>query len=169
MAPLPGSFGLTHASPPIADRLIRLGEWANGSRFSRFSHAVLALDDGTLIEAEPGGARIRPIGEYPDGTVTWSDWDLSGAARYSIVLHGRELLDTPYSWADYGSLALRRFHLRPPGLKRYIASTKHMICSQLVDEAYWRAGLHMFADGRWPGDVTPADLAAVLHGPQRQP
>ena len=165
MTPQPGDFGLTQARPPIADKLIKLGEWANGDGHSPYSHAILALDNGQLIEADPHGARIRPLTDYPDGTVTWSTWPLTGAARYSITLHGRELAGTPYSWLDYASVALHRFHLRPPGLKRYIAATGHMICSQLVDEAYWRAGLHMFDDQRWPGDVTPAGLAAVLAGP----
>jgi hypothetical protein len=37
-----------------------------------------------------------------------------------------------------------------------------MICSQLVDEAYLRAGVHLFDDGRDPGDVTPGDLLYVI-------
>jgi hypothetical protein len=163
--PQPGDFFLLVGTDTIG-RLIRVGEWLNGDGWSTYSHAGLLLDDGTILEAEPGGARIRPASEYPTELMRWSSWTLSGAARHSLVLHGRQLVGVPYSFLDYASLALHRFHLRPPGLKSYIASTKHLICSQLVDEVYWRAGLHMFADGRWPGDVTPADLAAVLTGPQ---
>jgi hypothetical protein len=37
-----------------------------------------------------------------------------------------------------------------------------MICSQLVDQCYQDAGVHLFADGRWPGDVTPADLYRLI-------
>ena len=37
-----------------------------------------------------------------------------------------------------------------------------MICSQLVDEAYARAGVQLFDDGRLPGDVTPADLYGLI-------
>ncbi len=44
----------------------------------------------------------------------------------------------------------------------YVASSKHMICSQLVDFVYMQSGIHLFNDGRWPGYVTPADLASLL-------
>jgi len=164
MTSRPGDFGLL-IGDDFVGRLIRVGEWLNGDGFSQYSHAVVLLDDDTILEAEPGGARIRPVTEYPVGQVVWSSWPLSGAARYSIVLHARELLGTPYSFLDYVALAARRLHIPAPGLRRYIKSTGHLICSQLVDEAYGRAGLPMFTDGRWPGDVTPADLGRVLTGP----
>jgi hypothetical protein len=38
-----------------------------------------------------------------------------------------------------------------------------MICSQLVDFCYAKAGVRLFADNRWEGYVTPADLAGLLH------
>lgn len=162
--PKMGDFGLITGRDPVG-RLIRLGEWVNGDGFSLFSHAIVLLDDNTILEAEPGGARIRPVTEYPVGDVTWSDWPLTDAERSLVVIRARSLLDTPYSFLDYAALATHRLHIPAPGLHSYIASTHHMICSQLVDEAYKRAGLAMFADGRWPQDVTPADLEAVLHGP----
>ena len=37
-----------------------------------------------------------------------------------------------------------------------------MICSQLVDQCYLEAGIHLYDDGRDPGDVTPADLAELV-------
>ena len=40
-----------------------------------------------------------------------------------------------------------------------------MICSQLVDYCYLMAGVHLFNDGRWPGYVTPEDLANVIADP----
>ncbi len=33
-----------------------------------------------------------------------------------------------------------------------------MICSQLVDQSYQDAGVHLFSDGRWSGYVTPGAL-----------
>jgi cell wall-associated NlpC family hydrolase len=165
----PGDFGLYKGTDTVG-RLIELGEWANGDGFSRYSHAFVLLDDATILEAEPGGARIRPVEEYPAELITWSSWDLSAlpGMRSLIVTHARLLLGTPYSFLDYFALATHRLHLSAPGLQRYVASTGHMICSQLVDEVYRRAGLQLFADGRWPGYVTPADLEAVLHdGPKR--
>ncbi len=53
------------------------------------------------------------------------------------------------------------FHIRPRWLLDYVAGTGHMICSQLVDQSYLDAGVHLAEDGRFPGDVTPGDLAYV--------
>jgi hypothetical protein len=37
-----------------------------------------------------------------------------------------------------------------------------MICSQLADCAAFRGGWHLFDDGRWPGDVVPANIARLV-------
>jgi hypothetical protein len=174
--PKPGDFGLVAISGEVG-RLIRFGQLLNGDgwdatpdpalpeRRTAYQHAVLVLPSGELIEAEPGGARIRPVSEYDGTNVVWSDWPLTDAERAAIVAAGRSLEGVPYSAADYFALAAHRLHLPVPGLRRFVASSGHMICSQLVDEAYRRAGLAMFADHRWPGYVTPMALVRALHGP----
>jgi hypothetical protein len=63
-----------------------------------------------------------------------------------------------YSFLDYGALAAHRLHIPAPGLRDFIADNGHMICSQMADEFYLRLGAHIFTDGRWAGDVTPAGL-----------
>lgn len=164
MTPRPGDFGLVSISG-IAGLAVRIGQWANGDGFLDYHHAFVVLDRGEILEAEPGGARIRPLSQYDGTNAVYSSWDLTDDQRAMVVAQARPLIGTPYSWLDYLSLALHRFHIRPPGLKAYIASTGHMLCSQLADEVYRRAGLQMFNDGRWPGDVTPGDLTLVLTGP----
>lgn len=47
--PKPGDFGLLVGNDPVG-LLIRVGEWANGDGFSRYSHAFVVLDDSTLLE-----------------------------------------------------------------------------------------------------------------------
>lgn len=165
MTPRPGDFGLVRMSG-LTRWAIRLGQWLNGDGFADYQHAFLVLDDESLIEAEPGGARIRPLSEYSDAV--YSDWPLTEEQRAAIVAAGRELEGIPYSVLDYLSLALVRLHIRPRWVTRYVASTGHLICSQLVDHAYLMAGVHLFTDGRFEGDVTPADLVSVLHGPIRE-
>lgn len=166
--PRPGDFFLYAGSDPVG-RLIEFGEWLNGDgfpwRFPRYSHSGVLLDDGTIIEAEPGGARIRPVTEYAADLMVWSSWDLTDDQRAAIVAAARKYEGVPYSFLDYFALAAHRFHLPIPCLRRYIASTKHMICSQLSDQSYLDADLHMFADGRWPGFVDPEQLDLVLRGP----
>lgn len=164
MTPQAGDFGLV-AIRGEAGRLIRIGQWLNGDGLGQYQHAFLVLDNGELVEAEPGGARIRPLTEYDDTNVIWSDWSLTDEQRGHLVAAGRALVGTPYSALDYFALATHRLHIPMPGLRRYVADSGHMICSQLVDEVYRRAGLSMFADGRWPGYVTPMALVKALHGP----
>jgi hypothetical protein len=52
-------------------------------------------------------------------------------------------------------------------VRDFVADEGHLICSQLVDEAYLRAGVHLFDDGRLPGDVTPGDLWWLLQRDRR--
>ncbi|WP_371497991.1 hypothetical protein [Kitasatospora sp. NBC_00374] len=147
--------------------MIRIGQWLNGDGFADYEHAFVLVDGGRLVEAQPGGAELLPLTAYQDRPILWSTGlvPLSGEQRRAIVAAAHGYLGVPYSFADFAALAAHRFHLPVgPLLKGYVASTKHMICSQLVDQCYQDAGVRLFADGRWPGYVTPADLANRLLG-----
>ncbi|KJK59560.1 hypothetical protein UK12_03575 [Saccharothrix sp. ST-888] len=164
MPPLPGDFAVVRMSGRIG-RLIRIGQWLNGDGFADFEHAFVYVGDGELVEAEPGGARLGPLTAYQGQPIRWSTgrFPLTEEQRHAIVAAAHGFLGVPYSAADYFALAAHRFHL-PIGLliKAYVADSRHMICSQLVDQCYQDAGVHIFRDGRWPGYVTPADLATLL-------
>ncbi|MFB7666872.1 hypothetical protein ACFC1R_23480 [Kitasatospora sp. NPDC056138] len=146
-------------------RLIRIGQWLNGDGFADFEHAFVYVGDGELVEAEPGGARLGPLTAYRGQPIRWSTdrFPLTEEQRHAVVAAARGFIGVPYSAADYFALAAHRFHLPiGPLIKAYVADSRHMICSQLVDRCYQDAGVHLFGDGRWPGYVTPADLAALL-------
>lgn len=162
--PQPGDFGLTHVRGE-SGRLIRLGQWLNGDGFADYEHAFIVVNNDTVVEAEPGGARLAPLSEYDPTGVVFSSWNLTDGERARIVAAAMFKVGTPYSALDYFALAARRFHLPLPGLRRYVQSSGHEICSQLVDDVYRTAGVPLFTDGRWPGYVTPAALAQVLTGP----
>jgi hypothetical protein len=68
----------------------------------------------------------------------------------------------PDNWRDYGALILARFKVRPSGVTEVVNNEHQLICSQLVDLAYKKAGIHLFNDGRESGDVTPGDLADLI-------
>jgi uncharacterized protein YycO len=143
--------------------LIRFGQWLNGDGFSSFEHAFLVLDGGQLIEAQPGGARIAPLAKYVGRQVLYvAPAGLTGEQRNAVCDAAEQYVGVGYGWLDYLALAAHRFHLPVPGLRRYIASSRRMICSQLADQAYQDAGVQLFADGRWPGYVCPADLYQLL-------
>jgi hypothetical protein len=88
--------------------------------------------------------------------------ELTEPQRAAIVKKALACKGIPYSAIDYVALAMHRLHLPAPGLREYIESSEHLICSQLVDMCYRLAGVHLFSDNRWPGYVTPADLANLI-------
>jgi uncharacterized protein YycO len=166
MTPQPGDFGLV-AIPGRVGRLVRIGQWLNKDGYTDYEHAFVVVENNMLVEAEPGGARVRPLSEYDGTNVTYSEWLLSDDQRAEIVGCALGLVGTPYSVLDYLSLALVRLHVRPEWVAKYVASTKHMICSQLVDFCYSDADVQLFDDHRLPGDVTPGDLYKVLHSQRK--
>ena len=145
-------------------RLIRLGQFLNGDGFLDYEHAKLYLGDGKVIEALPGGAQVDDY--VYDASSLWSTGiiKLTDIERKRIILAGYAGIGIPYSEADYFALAAHRLHLEliTPGLREYVRTSRHMICSQLVDYFYQKAGIQLFDDGRWNGYVTPADLANLL-------
>lgn len=160
---LPGDYFVTKIDGPVG-LLVSVGEMLNGSRFGHWDHAGVYVGDGQIVEAEPGGARLAGLDEYAGRPVAWSTGhvELTEAQRTGVVAAARSFIGVPYSAADYFALALWHFHVRIPWARKVMASQKSMICSELCDFAYEAGGVHLFADGRAPGDVTPADLAALI-------
>jgi hypothetical protein len=167
---LPGVFAVLPVAGP-AGKLISIGEWLNGSAFGHYDHAEIyvGMADpnaplGYTMGAYPGGARLVPVPREQKGWL-WSTGrlDLTPAQRAQIVKNALACKGIGYSAADYFALAAHHFHVPIPGLREYIKNSGHMICSQLCDWCYMKAGVQLFSDGRWEGYVTPADLAGLLH------
>jgi len=155
-----GDFGLVPMRGD-AGRAIRFGQWLNGDGYSDFEHAFVYVGDGQIVEGQPGGAALHSLDAYPPDAIAW--YSYTGLRGPAVAIQARSLIGTPYSYADYFALAALRFHLPiAPILRRYVSSTGHMICSQLVDSAYQRAGVALFNDERVPGDVTPGDLFGLI-------
>jgi cell wall-associated NlpC family hydrolase len=156
--PQPGDIGLV----PIfgfVGLLIRIGQWLNGDGFANFEHVFIVLEDGMLIEAQPGGAVIRPLSDYSDRPIVYvSPEGLTAGQRKAICDIARTFEGTPYSFVDYAAIGAHRIHLPLPGLQEFIEDSGHLICSQLVDEVYRLAGAELFSDGRWAGWVTPVAI-----------
>jgi hypothetical protein len=170
--PEPGDFCCLPISGGIGLG-ITIGQWLDGDRLQPYDHAEIYVGQadehgpyGYTIGAYPSGAARLPLLCPPEqlpGSL-WSSGiiELPRAQRDEIVLWATEHLGTPYSFLDYAAIALHGVHIDPPGLQDYIRSTHHLICSQLVDLAYSRSGVHLFDDGRWEGYVKPGDLAMLL-------
>lgn len=164
MEPNPGDFFVV-SIPGFIGWLIRLGQWLAGGGWSDYQHAGIYVGDGLVVEAEPGGARLARLEEYDGHAISWSTAAirLTDAQRTSITGAAYRLARdvVPYSALDYFAIAAHRFRLPVPFLRRYIASTHHMICSQLVDWCWQQGGVNLFP-GRWDGYVMPADLGSLI-------
>jgi len=151
-----GSVG---ASIGLAEDVLQLVEKVKNPVDSKWRHAAVYTGDGWLIEAEPGGARKAQLSEYATDPQLWlpcPEQYRSAVAAAALMLEG-----VPYSYLDYAAITTHALHISVPGLKGYISSTNHMMCSQLVDFAAMDGGWHLFDDGRWPGYVPPVDLAGI--------
>lgn len=159
----PGDFFLVPISG-IGGFGIKVGQWLNGDGFVKIQHAGMYLGNGETVEAMPGGAIRGNIARFDMDSMVWSSGliDLTDEQRELICYFATQDIGVGYSDLDYFALALHRFHVPTPGLKHYIMTSGHMICSQMVDREYARAGVKLFDDGRWDGDVTPADLNKLL-------
>ncbi|GGY88827.1 hypothetical protein [Streptomyces nitrosporeus] len=160
--PLPGDFGLTRIEG-ITGRLVAAGQALVGDA-APVQHAYVYVGDGMVVQAMPGGAELIRL-EDASPVVQWSTghFDLEDQTRFNIAMEARSLVGTPYSFLDYASIGLAHYRIRPAWVRDFVADTGHMICSQLVDEVYFRAGVHLFDDGRLPGDVTPGDLWKLIN------
>ncbi|WP_406324071.1 hypothetical protein [Streptomyces niveus] len=161
-SPLPGDFCLTKISG-VTGRLVAAGQALIGDA-APVQHAFVYVGGGRIVQAMPGGAELIKLDDA-SVPIVWSSghFALTSVQRVTIAGEALSLVGTPYSYLDYASLGLAHFRVRPAWVRDYVASTGHLICSQLVDEVYLRAGVHLFDDGRLPGDVTPGDLYKLLH------
>lgn len=167
-----GDFACVPIHGPVGT-LISIGEWMNGTGFSHYDHAEIYVGNpdknapyGYTISAYPGGAKPKalpcPPEELPGSLWSSGKIELTDHQRTNIVWWAYHMVGTDYSGLDYIALAAHRVHLPIPFLKTYVGSTGHMICSQYVDFCYASAGVHLFKDKRWPGYVTPANLAELI-------
>jgi uncharacterized protein YycO len=156
----PGDFGLVPMGGETG-KVIRVLQYLDGTGFANYEHAFLYIGNGEIIEATPKGALRLPC--HYGNNVYWSSGIINPTPleRTDIVDAGISFVGTPYSFVDYASLVAKRLHIPAIGLDDYIASTGHMICSQLVAASYDKGGYPLFAT--WTGNVTPGDLDNLLN------
>lgn len=136
---------------------------------SKYNHAGIYMPDPTYdygtvgvpptrcVEAAPSGARLTSA-DYGDDKILVSNFALTPSQRYALCEVARGLIGTPYGWEDIVSIGALQYGIKPDFIRDRVENSSYLICSQLVDEVYRRVGLHLFADGRLPMDVTPGDL-----------
>jgi len=172
----PGDIILTSA-PTLKSAGIRL------MTLSSVSHAALYIGDSRIVEALGSGVQVRRLEELlleesvalvlrypglsPDQQLHITDYALQKTgARFNFV---GVTLHVPYSVmrrvCELPLLpgAVRDACLRSIGVLNYVAASEsRLFCSQLVIQAYQRAGAHVTnADPRL---ITPADILHMREG-----
>jgi hypothetical protein len=158
--PMPGDIGLTQISGSVG-KAIRVGQWLDGDGYADYEHAFVYTGAGRIVEAEPGGALDSLLSRYDPARIAWLRCPARN--RVAVAEAAKAYVGVPYSFLDYAAVGMHRLHIPAPGLRSYIESTGHLICSQLVDRAAMDGGWHLFTDSRWCGYVTPGDLWGLYH------
>lgn len=150
-----GEFGVVRTNG-WAGRLIR---WTTRSVVN---HAFVCVGDGLIVEAQPAGARLAHASLYPGAL--WSGPGLTAGRGEAIAVAALALIGTPYSWVDCAAIGLTDlfgWHV-PEAVRRRLNRRDRLMCSALCDEAYRRAGVQLYDDGRVAGDVSPQDLLLLI-------
>lgn len=159
--PQPGDIFLASSNSRIGG-LVRVMQAIIGD-YSLYTHCGIVLEHLDIVEAMPDGARVRDLSEYStDPKTIYSSFNLTDKQRADICAAAMGYVGTKYSWADYLYMAMNHWGLGTSWIKKHIASSRKMICSQLVTQCYTDAGIDLFTDGRTPEDVTPGDLANLF-------
>lgn len=123
-------------------------------------HVFISLGDGQIVEAEPGGVRIRDISEYTGCRIelntgeTMTDLQHAAVAEFAESKRGE-----PYAWTADAVNGLRCLGLRWRILARFGRARRSVMCSELAAQAGQYAGLDWLCGQEDPCQVTPAMLA----------
>jgi len=156
----PGDLGFTRITG-FTGWWVNLGQALTGDA-CRYTHVFVVMDDDTVLEAMPNGARFAPLDREYKTDVVYTRLPLSPEQRTQVVVEARRLMSRkggiPYSFTDYLALALAHWGFKPKWLRNYISKSGRMICSQLADYLLSHSGFDVFSDDRLSQDVTPGDL-----------
>lgn len=128
---------------------------------SNFSHCFIVVSEhGDIVEAEPSGARFANISEYAGDQLVFSSTRLTPVQRDKIVESARSYIGVPYGFLDIAYLGLALKGVQWNWMLNEVLEQKHMICSQLVAQCGWNAGVPEWLCGQThPQLVTPGMLA----------
>lgn len=150
-----GQIGLLRNGTDLIARALQWG--SNSDTY----HVVVAINDTTCVSAEPGGSRYRPISDYQ--RIYWSAFDLTPGQRQAIAAAASAYVPRPYNYAIYPALFWQRItgHRVAAWVANWLARRPNENCSQLSDDVYNRAGLHLFEDVA--EIVTPGDFERLFY------
>lgn len=154
--PAPGFYGCvkTRGFWPLVVRVVTRS-WAN--------HVFIVVDDNQVVEAEPGGVRIRSVDEYAGCRVKYNDAEpMTADQRAAVVTFAENLRGEAYDWTADGMDGLAALGLKWQILARIPKVRRSVMCSELVALAGRAAGLDWLCGQTIAAQVTPAMLATRI-------
>jgi len=134
--------------------LIRLGT------FSRWNHSIIYVGSGNAVSADPSGVKIDPVTNWHN--IAWNQHEeLTDEQRQAIVFYASQVVGRPYNFFTIADIAFRIIGLKifAKGILNKLAQNRGYICSELVAEAYRKAGVQIAQEDYL---CTPGDLAERL-------
>jgi len=134
--------------------LIRIGTT------SRWNHAIVYVGDGRAVSADPIGVKLVNIADYKD--IAWNRHEqLTDEQREHIAKNALSFVGRPYDFFTIALLALRILGLKLNlPMFTYLSKKDGFICSELVAEAYDKAGVALLNKPDYL--IVPGDLAERL-------
>lgn len=126
---------------------------------SEVGHAGVYVGNGRIVEGVPrlainsaADAQTKAIWNYREGE------DLTDEQRLAIVNKALELVGTPYDFFAYIGFMEEIFQIRTDKQRDAIFNSKHRVCSALVGDCYWAAGIDVDPFASIVNLVSPKDL-----------
>ncbi|RYG75125.1 hypothetical protein EON80_01695 [bacterium] len=133
--------------------LSRLIPWFTDSRYY---HCALYEGDGRVVEARPGGVVRRDLTKHAD--MAFRVIPMPEEAGQAALDYGRCCLGRNYDILDIVFIVLRHYY---PKLRFTYSNHNSFVCSELVVNAWRRAGLDLFP-GQNSALIIPGDFEAFL-------
>ena len=129
---------------------------------SRWNHAFIYIGDDKIVEANPKGVEISPL-RYE--RVAWNNHEeLTDEQREKIVQLSLDQVGRGYSFLTIALIILRILGMKVLANSKFLlkaAEKDGYICSELVSEVYFNAGVNLLPHK--PDYTTvPGDLAERL-------
>lgn len=151
---LPGCYFTATGYGPAA-RLIRslTKSWAG--------HAGIYVGNGRAVEAVPPCAVNVAMDSRPEARFNYREGqDLTPEQRLLIVNAALEAVEdgVAYDYFAYFGFIEEMFEIRTVEGRDKRFNTKHRVCSALVADCYWAAGIDLDPDASISNLISPGDL-----------
>lgn len=150
---------MTNLTGQIGLRLNGEGLMARGIELVTQSHAhhvVIAINETHVVSAQPGGAVIRPMTDYPE--LVWSQFEYTDKQSQHMAVLAASMNRQEYNYLGFALIGFELITKTrvPDAVARAFSYQDRMFCSQMADFCLRKAGFDLF-HSEW-GMVSPGDF-----------